>query len=79
MLTEEKNEVLEEETLDYSEQIDDIDDTDEEVYGEEEESAEEESEPKDKTDEMSLEELKKSYKNLELDYIDKILFCKLLF
>lgn len=66
MLIEEKNEVLEEETLDGSEQIDDIDDTDEEVYGEEEEeSAEEESEPKDKTDEMSLEELKKSYKNLE--------------
>ena len=65
MLTEEKNEVLEEETLDGSEQIDEIDDTDEEVYGEEEESAEEESEPKDKTDEMSLEELKKSYKNLE--------------
>jgi len=66
MLIEEKNEVLEEETLDGSEQIDDFDDTDEEVYGEEEEeSAEEESEPKDKTDEMSIEELKKSYKNLE--------------
>lgn len=65
MLIEEKNEVLEEETLDGSEQIDEIDDTDEEVYGEEEESTEEKSEPKDKTDEMSLEELKKSYKNLE--------------